>query len=78
MGATRDVRRLYTWHMQKRALTESGQADTPITPVPEDWGLPGWSPESFKAFNDARRKVHQLMQGWEKLLLRERTPDRPH
>src|SRR5690242_19782512 len=30
--------------------------------VPADWGLPGWSAESFKRFNDARRHLHEVMQ----------------
>ena len=37
-------------------------------PIPADWGVPGWTPERFKAFNDARRKLHKLMQGWDQIL----------
>ena len=36
--------------------------------VPDDWGLPGWSRERFEAFNDARRRLHKAMQGWDHLL----------
>ena len=42
------------------------QAD--IAPVPADWGLPSWTPEHFKTFNDARRKVHEAMQRWDEVL----------
>ena len=39
--------------------------------IPLDWGLPGWTTERFKAFNDARRKVHKLMQRWDQILMSE-------
>ena len=50
-----------------KELEQLGQHD-PDPRVPADWGLPGWSPERFKAFNNARRKVHKLMQRWEQIL----------
>ena len=37
--------------------------------IPLDWGVPGWTPERFKAFNDARRKLHKLMQRWDQILV---------
>ena len=40
----------------------SEQESETATKIPHDWGLPGWSAERFKAFNDARRKVHEIMQ----------------
>lgn len=42
--------------------------DQVVSTIPADWGLPGWTAEQFKAFNDARRKVHKLMQRWDQFL----------
>ena len=42
-------------------------------PIPDDWGLPGWSDERFKAFNDGRRRLHELMKSWDEFLIGKRT-----
>lgn len=44
-----------------------GAAEDQKLRVPADWGLPNWGPEQFKAFNDARRHLHQVMQRGEEL-----------
>jgi hypothetical protein len=49
-------------------MGEQDQDSTGLPSVPADWGLHGWGPKQFKAFNDARRKVHKLMKRWDQIL----------
>jgi hypothetical protein len=55
--------------MGAKEPSDLGRGDWPL--IPNDWGIPGWGPEQFEAFNDARRNLHHLMQRRDQFMLGE-------